>query len=397
MTSASLSRRGFLTLASAVGVVAAARPSLAVAATGPILKPIPPEWFVPFGTNAEMRWDSVDPRRYRTTQERLFVRNHTATPTVDAASYRLRIFGDGLGTPRTETDAVALSLADLKALPQASLTAVHECTGNGRRFFAAQQGRPATGTQWSLGSVGTVRWDGVRLRDVLASLGLDPRAVSIQATGLDDPYVTGGVDYGRVRRPFPVAKALDDALLAWGADGDPLLPDHGFPLRLVLPGVGGDREHQVARLARGLDLRAHLAVEHEVVPDDRWRLPRRLAAAHGQPGALGLGARLGRDPARAAARAAHRPLVERRRPDHPGRRQPRRWPLLAPGGPGPGRSPASRAWTRWSIQWARPRPGSHELLARATDAAGRTQPLVAAYNDNGYFFDAVVRHPVRVA
>ena len=44
-----------------------------------------------------------------------------------------------------------------------------------------------------------------------------------------------------------------------------------------------------------------------------------------------------------------------------------------------------------------PGPGTYELLARATDAAGRTQPLVAAYNDNGYFFDAVVRHPVRVA
>ena len=64
MTSAptSLGRRGFLTLAGAVGVAAVVRPSLASAATGPILKPLPPEWFVPFGTNAEMRWDSVDPR-----------------------------------------------------------------------------------------------------------------------------------------------------------------------------------------------------------------------------------------------------------------------------------------------------------------------------------------------
>ena len=99
MTSASLSRRGFLTLASAVGVVAAARPSLAVAATGPILKPIPPEWFVAL---RHQRRDAVGlgrPARYRTTQERLFVRNHTATPTVDAASYRLRIFGDGLARP----------------------------------------------------------------------------------------------------------------------------------------------------------------------------------------------------------------------------------------------------------------------------------------------------------
>ena len=59
------------------------------------------------------------------------------------------------------------------------------------------------------------------------------------ATGLDANYVTGGVDYGPVRRPFPISKALDDALLVWGADGEDLLPDHGFPIRLVLPGWVG--------------------------------------------------------------------------------------------------------------------------------------------------------------
>ena len=59
------------------------------------------------------------------------------------------------------------------------------------------------------------------------------------------------MNYGAVRRPFPVAKALDDALLAWGINGEPLLPDHGYPVRLVLPGLGRHREHQVARLPGG--------------------------------------------------------------------------------------------------------------------------------------------------
>ena len=79
--------------------------------------------------------------------------------------------------------------------------------------------------------------------------GLRDDAVSVLATGLDAPYSTGGVSYGRVRRPFPIAKALDDALLAWGVNGEPLLPDHGYPVRLVLPGLGRHRQHQVARLA----------------------------------------------------------------------------------------------------------------------------------------------------
>ncbi|WP_082624358.1 sulfite oxidase [Nocardioides sp. Soil805] len=395
MTSAPLSRRGFLTLASAVGVTAVVRPSLAVAATGPILKPIPPEWFVAFGTNAEMRWDSVDPRRYRTTQERLFVRNHTATPTIDAASYRLRIFGDGLRTPRAEADAVSLSLADLRALPQTSLTAVHECTGNGRRFFAAQQGQPAAGTQWSLGSVGTVRWDGVRLRDVLASVGLDAGAVSIQAAGLDDPYVTGGVDHGRVRRPFPVAKALEDALLAWGADGDPLLPDHGFPLRLVLPGWVG-----IASIKWLGSLEVSTSELTSPWNTKWYRMTGGDFAADSPP--------LTVNPVRSAWELAWDATL----PARPVRLTGRSWSGAAPiarvdvsldGGRSWRPAVLDRAgrqeqgWTRWSVQWAHPRPGSHELLARATDALGRTQPAVAAYNDNGYFFDAVVRHPVRVA
>jgi hypothetical protein len=55
-----------------------------------------------------------------------------------------------------------------------------------------------------------------------------------------------------------------------------------------------------------------------------------------------------------------------------------------------------QGWTQWSWTWKRPEAGAHELLARATDKQGRTQPLETPFNDNGYFFDAVVRHPVTV-
>ena len=124
-------------------------------------------------------------------------------------------------------------------MPTSRLTTVHECTGNGRSFFGSQQGTPAAGTQWTLGAVGAVAWEGVRLSTVLRRIGLDPHAVSVMATGLDADYVTGGVDYGPVRRPFPIGKALDDALVVWGADGHDLLPDHGYPIRLILPGWVG--------------------------------------------------------------------------------------------------------------------------------------------------------------
>ena len=209
MTSYAPTRRGFLTAAAALAGAAVtpasawrARP--ASAASPFILKPTPPAYFTDFGTNAEMRWGSVDPGRYLTPQSRLFVRNHTRTPQIDRSTYALQVYGDGLVTPRSEDEALSLSFADLQRLPHHELTAVVECTGNGRSYFASQQGQTVAGTAWTLGAVGTVRWRGVRLRDVLASVGLSPDAVSIQATGLDAPFVSGGTDYGRVRRPFPV-------------------------------------------------------------------------------------------------------------------------------------------------------------------------------------------------
>src|SRR3954463_6984962 len=107
----------------------------ALAGAPAILKPLPADQFVDFGTNAETRWSSVDPRRYLTPPSRLFVRNHTVTPTIDAASYALKVYGDGLRSPRTATDPVTVTLRDLKRLPRTTLITTHECTGNGRSFF----------------------------------------------------------------------------------------------------------------------------------------------------------------------------------------------------------------------------------------------------------------------
>ena len=96
-----------------------------------------------------MRWDSVDPRRYLTDQARLFVRNHTVTPTIDRTTWRLRVFGDGLSTPRDALDALSLSWDDLRALPRTTHESVHEFTGNGRSFYASQQGQTSPGRRGS--------------------------------------------------------------------------------------------------------------------------------------------------------------------------------------------------------------------------------------------------------
>jgi DMSO/TMAO reductase YedYZ molybdopterin-dependent catalytic subunit len=390
------SRRGLLA-AAAAGTGLLAFPGLAqraVAGAPAILKPLPAQWFYDYGTNAEMRWDSVSPEQYLTSPERLFVRDHTATPTIDASTYVLRILGDGLATARTPDQALSLSYADLRSLPVTRLTTIHECTGNGRSFFGSQQGTPAPGTQWKLGAVGAVAWEGVRLATVLERVGLDPRAVSVMATGLDNSYVTGGVDYGPVRRPFPVAKALDDALLVWGADGRDLLPDHGFPIRLVLPGWVG-----IASI-KWLGSLEVSTTEQTSPWNTLWY---RLTGGSYPPDSPPLTV----NPVRSALELAWGATLPKRQVVTLTGRS---WSGAGPidhvdvstdGGATWERAQIRRgghreAWTQWAFPWHAPTRGSHVVMARATDVRGRQQPLVTPYNDNGYFFDAVVRHPVTI-
>ncbi len=398
VTSRPTSRRTLLRSAAALGGALAvgglAPLGRALAGAPAILKQLPADWFVDYGTNAELRWDSVDPRRYLTSASRLFVRNHTQTPTIDASTYVLKIHGDGLRRARGADDAVALRLRDLKSLPRTTLVTTHECTGNGRSFFNTQQGTPASGTPWTLGAVGTVAWEGVRLRDVLRRIGLDRDAVSIQATGLDANYVTGGVDYGPVRRPFPVTKALDDALLAWGMNGEPLLPDHGYPLRLVLPGwVGiasikwlGSLEVSTQELTSPWNTKWYRMTGGDYSLDTPPLAENPVRSAWELPWEAQL-------PAQRVIRLTGRSWS--------GAAPVRRVEVSVDGGAtwsraSVRRTPWQQGWTQWSYDWSDPSVGPHELLARATDRAGRTQPLVTPYNANGYFFDAVVRHPVTV-
>ncbi len=403
------SRRAVLAGTAATAAATAVAPGLlrapAAAGAPSILKPLPPDRFVDFGTNAEMRWDSVDPRRYLTPQSDLFVRNHTSTPTIDPTTYRLRVFGDGLAETRTGGDALSFSLRDLKDLPHTRITSVHECTGNGRSFFGSQQGRAASGTAWTLGSVGTVQWEGVRLRHLLRRVGLSPDAVSIMPVGLDAEFVSGGVNYGAVRRPFPVAKALDDAVLAWGANGADLLPDHGFPLRLVLPGwVGiasikwlGSLEVARTELTSPWNTTFYRLQGGDYPADSppltvnpvrsAWELPWGATLAAGRTHTLTGRSWSGLAPIeRVEVSLDGGATWQRAELDDEGAARRR-------GGP----HDRGFGWAQWSVRWKRPATGSYTLLARATDAKGRTQPDVTPFNSLGYFFDAVVRHPVTVA
>ncbi|MFD7132884.1 sulfite oxidase [Streptomyces sp. NPDC059894] len=390
-----VSRRDMLRLLAAAGLATAAAPAFAApatAATAPgIVKPLPDDRFTVRGTNAETKFASLADTGYHTPNDRFFVRNHTSTPVLDAAEWTLTVHGDGL----TGTTPAVFSLDDLKGLPAVTRTAFVECAGNGRSFFTSQQGQSVSGTAWTLGAIGTARWRGVRLADVLRHAGLGPRAVDVLPRGLDADYVTAdGTDLGRVRRPLPLSKALDDVLLAYEMNGEPLPYDHGYPVRVLVPNWIG-----IASIKWVGDIEVAAQPLYSPWNTDFYRL---FGTSYPEGGSAPLTRQTLKSAwelawnAPLAAAAEHR-LTGR---SWSGAGGVVRVDVSTDGGTTWNRArlhdaPRRAGWVRWSTDWTPPTPGAYTLLARATDSTGRTQPDTTVHNTQGYLFDAVVRHPVQ--
>ncbi|MFI0407096.1 sulfite oxidase [Actinomadura sp. 3N508] len=378
------------------GLLAALAPPATAAASGGIVKPLPPELFIAHGTNAEMRWEAMRHQGYLTPADRFFVRNHTATPLIDARTWRLKLWGTGLCDRPTEDRPIELTYEDLLDLPSETLTAAVECTGNGRGFFASQQGQEVSGTPWKLGGVGVARWHGVRLSTVLRRAGVTREAVDIMPRGLDADYVDKGENLGRVRRPLPVAKAMKDVLLAYGMNGAPLPPDHGHPVRLVVPSWVG-----IASIKWLGDIQV---ADEPLFSPWNTRYYRFFGPDHPPAGSAPLtrmNVKSAFELPWEATLPAARPLALHGRSWSGGGRI-RRVEVSADGGATwrparlRDRHPDPSGWARWEFPWHPRRAGSYELLARATDETGATQPATVPFNKLGYLFGAVVRHPVTV-
>lgn len=366
----------------------------ATASGGPIVKPLPDDQFYVYGSNAEMRWEVMRDKGYLTPAANFFVRDHTSTPLIDASTWELRLFGTGLKDQPTSANPVTFTLDDLRKLPSQSVVAFVECTGNGRGFFTSQQGQTVAGTAWKLGAVGVAAWTGVPLSTVLERAGITRDAVDVMPYGLDPDYVdaASGTDYGKVRRPMPVAKALDDVILAYDLNGQPLPPDNGYPVRVIAPGwIGitnikwvGQIEVSATPLTSYWNTQSYRlfgpsypeagAPISTQVTKSAFELEWGAQLPANQPYLLtgrswsGNGAIARTDISTDGGNTWHRAKVR-----NPG-------------------SPAG--WQLWEFPWVTPAPGSYALRARATDVTGKTQPVTAVYNTNGYLFDAIVQHPV---
>lgn len=352
-----------------------------------IAKPLPPEGFIDYrtedpsqndpvhgpGYNAEMRWRETPDAGYLTPTEDFFVRSHAPTPLIDAAAWKLEV-----GGPSLEKN-LELGYDDLLGLPSVSVVKALECAGNGRVFFGENQDREAPGTPWRLGAIGVAEWTGVPLREILERAGMKPSARDVMAESLDG---------AGMRRPLPVEKAMDDAIVAYGMNGEALLADHGFPARLLVPGWAA---------VASVKWLGKLSVSGEPLFSP-WNTEQYVLAGDGHDGSP-----VTRQTIKSALELAWDAEVPAGENTVRGRSwspdtsiarvecsldggEWREASIEAPNLPG--------AWATWNLAVNLP-PGDHALRIRATDTGGETQPEEPLFNDLGYLYGGVVGFPIR--
>jgi DMSO/TMAO reductase YedYZ molybdopterin-dependent catalytic subunit len=343
------------------------------------VKPVPGEIFIDHGINQETRLETL--RGHLSPASHFFIRNHTATPVLDPRTWRLRIEGEAVERP------LEIGFDELLRLPARSVTCFVECAGNGRGFFKELMGKVASGTQWRFGGIGVAEWTGVPLGAVL----------DLARVKRDTPrdllnVLIEGLDSVKVNRPISLAKALeDDTLLAYAFNGEPVPPDHGFPVRAIIPGwVGINNIKWVGRIeVRSSVIDVPTTTKTYVLdgPDYPSKVVLRGQTIKSAV-ALPWGARL---PAgRQRVRGFGWSPVGRIKSVEYSLDRGASWAPAALREPN-----IARAWTRWDFEWDA-RPGDHVILTRATDDRGNTQPASIPWNAQGYGYNVPVPHPVKV-
>lgn len=314
-----------------------------------------------------------------------YLLNHFDVPYVPDDAWQVQITG------RVKAP-LKITLNEIKQLPQRTLRVTLECAGNGRAVITPRY----PSMPWLYEAVGTADWTGTPLRHVLDRVGLLDDVSEIAFIGADRGFDRGQEhDYGRsLKREVALG---DDVLLVWAMNGQPLLPQHGFPLRLIVPGWYGmasvkwlnriealDRPYEGFQQISSYLYRAepdgpaepvtHMRVKSLLAPPGipdfytRWRLveagPTPLfGRAWSGGGVPVVRVEVGIDGTWHAAE-------------------------LDP-------AQGKFVWRGWRFTW-NAIPGEHELACRATDAAGEMQPSEPRWDMGGFGNNAVQRVRVKV-
>jgi DMSO/TMAO reductase YedYZ molybdopterin-dependent catalytic subunit len=305
---------------------------------------------------------------------------------MDPVTYRLSIGG-------AVRSKLSLSYADIRAMPSRTCIATLECAGNSRVFLVP----PAPGAQWELGAVGNAEWTGVPLSMLLERAGLADEVCELVLEGADrgvpreEPKPPESISYAR---SIPRAQAMQrDVLIAYQMNGRDLTPDHGYPLRAIVPGHYGMASVKwlTAIIATTRPFQGYWQTSDYGYWDDCDGQPVRRPLAE-----MKLKSQIARprvyetvEPGRAytilgAAWAGDTDVTD--------------ISISLDGGAswvkGDFLDPINRhAWRRWKYDWITPaQPGRYTLLSRATDADQRTQPDRHDPNFGSY----VINHPLPI-
>jgi DMSO/TMAO reductase YedYZ molybdopterin-dependent catalytic subunit len=317
---------------------------------------------------------------FLTPVDNFYVRCHLPVPgALDAATWTLGIEGD-VATPTT------LTLDQIKRMPAAAVTMTLECAGNGRAFYDP----PVAGIQWTRGAVGTARWTGVPMAELLKRAGVRAGSRFVLMNGADRAL---GSMQDFVRQ-LPIDKATHpDTIVAYEMNGQPLPAVHGFPLRAIIPGWEGaysmkwltnlrvvDREFDgfwVATAYRYPTKR--VAPGAAVDPKDMSPLTGLAVKSLITRPLEGSAIALGRTEVAGFAWAGESEIARVDLSiDQGATWQPAR--LVG--------ERARFAWRRFEGTFNAMKAESYLILARATDTSGRTQPITPSWNPSGYLWNA---------
>ncbi|MFZ0300540.1 MAG: sulfite oxidase [Candidatus Sulfotelmatobacter sp.] len=318
-----------------------------------------------------------------------FVRNHMFEPTeLDPHDWLLSIGGE-VEKPLT------LNLVELSKIETHSVVNTLECAGNGRSLHRPQ----VPGIQWGKGAVGTARFSGPRLRDVLQRAGVKPTGKHVMFRGLDE--VPGKVP--PFIRSIPIEKALDaDTIIATHMNGSPLPEHHGFPARALVPGWIGaasckwlteikllEAEFVGNFMSGGYRVPNQPVKPGETVkPEDTHALTALNVKSVIADPTDGANLKAGNVRVHGAAWAGEADIAKVEISTDGGTT----WSPAKLG-----HDQAHYAWRLWAYDWKPGKSGDYTILSRATDSQGRTQPFAAVWNPSGYLNNAIDQVKVHVS
>lgn len=331
-----------------------------------------------------------------TTAEKMFVRNNGNLPeSIDVAKWTLEVSGESAKAKKTFT------LNELKTKFKTYTYQLQmECGGNGRSGFSPQ----TAGNQWQEGAVSCAEWTGVRLKDVLESVGVHSDAVYVAFVG-KDVHLSGDAAKATISRGVPIKKAIEEeTLIAWAMNGKDIPFLHGHPLRLVVGGwpasVSGKWLSKILirnKVHDGEKMSGHsyrvpkFPIEPGAKVDDKnlsiiESMPVKSLITFPKTGVLITGTDV--LSVRGHAWAGDLEVTEM----HVSIDFGATWQKCDL------KKPKNRlAWQRWNVDVKFPQKGYYEIWAKATDSKGTTQPMVIpAWNPGGYLNNSCHRIAVKI-